>query len=142
MVISNLFMKYQLMAQLEVRGFPMGDLDMADPVEQFLSSYDPEVQDLARRLRALVRRLAPDAEEKVLRPWKTIAYGRTRKFCAISPHKSWVNLQFHSGSSLPDPSGLLEGTGKSMRHVKVAGPRDVKRQVLARIIRAAAEQAS
>jgi hypothetical protein len=114
---------------------------VADPVEQFLSAYDPEVQELARSARALVRRLVPDAEEKLMRPWKTIAYGCNRKFCAISPHKSWVNLQFHSGSHLPDPTGLLEGTGKSMRHVKVASPRDVRRQALANLIRAAAQLA-
>ena len=114
---------------------------MADPVEGFLSSYDPKVQDLARGLRSLVRRLAPEAEEKLHRPWKTIAYGRTKKFCAVSPHKSWVNLQFHSGSNLADASELLEGTGKSMRHVKVSSPRDVKRKALAKLIREAAEQA-
>jgi len=112
-----------------------------DPIERFLGSYEPDVGELARGARTLVRRLVPDAEEKLLLPWKTIAYGRSRKFCAISPHESWVNLQFHSGSSLPDPSGLLEGTGKSMRHVKLTTPRDLKRKALAQLIRAAAQLA-
>lgn len=111
---------------------------MADPVERFFASYDPAVRDLALGARALIRRLVPDAEEKLLRPWKTVAYGRTRKFCAISPHKSWVNLQFHAGSSLPDPSGLLRGTGKKMLHVELAKPSDLKRQALAKLVRAAA----
>lgn len=114
---------------------------MADEVEKFFSSYDPDVSELARSARALVRRLAPDAEEKLLRPWKTVAYGRSEKFCAVSPHQAWVNLQFHSGASLPDPSGLLEGTGKSMRHVKIEAVRDLKRRPLAALIRAAAELA-
>ncbi len=114
---------------------------MADPVEQFLGSYDPDVRELTRGLRALVCRLVPDAEEKLHRPWKTVAYGRTRKFCAISPHKACVNLQFHSGSSLQDPSGLLEGTGKSMRHVRVETPGDLERQALTRLIREAARLA-
>ena len=114
---------------------------MPDSVEQFLESYDPEVQEIARGLRALVLRLVPDAEEKVHRPWKTVAYGLPKKFCAISPHKAWVNLQFHSGSSLLDSSGLLEGTGKSMRHVRVATLADVKGRGLAKLIREAAEHA-
>ena len=114
---------------------------MADPVEDFFGSYEPEVEEIARGLRSLVLRLVPKAEEKLLRAWKTVAYGRTQKFCAISPHKSWVNLQFHSGSSLKDPADLLEGTGKSMRHVKVSGPRDVKRQALSKLIREAARLA-
>jgi len=114
---------------------------VSDAVEQFLASYDPEVQEIARGLRALVRRLVPGAEEKVHRAWKTVAYGRSRKFCAISPHKSWVNLQFHRGKTLPDPSGLLVGTGSSMRHVKVASVSDLERRALGQLIRAAAEEA-
>ena len=85
--------------------------------------------------------LVPDAEEKLLRPWKTVAYGRSKKFCAISPHGSWVNLQFHSGSRLADSSDLLEGSGKSMRHVTVATLNDVKKRGLAKLIREAAEHA-
>ena len=112
-----------------------------DPVEQFLSSYEPEVRELASGARALVHRLVPDAKEKLLLPWKTVAYGRTGKFCAVSPHKGWVNVQFHSGSSLPDPCGLLQGTGKSMRHVKLTVPPDLESQALAELIRAAAELA-
>ena len=114
---------------------------VTDPVEQFLKTYDPEVKEIAVGLRALVLRLIPDAEEKLHRAWKTVAYGRSKKFCAISPHKNWVNLQFHSGSDLLDPSDLLEGTGKSMRHVKVATLGDVKRRALAKLIREAAENA-
>ena len=115
---------------------------MPDSFEQLLKSYDPEVQEIAHGLRALVLRLVPDSEEKVLRAWKTVAYGRSKKFCAISPHKSWVNLQFHSGSNLLDPSDLLEGTGKSMRHVKVAALSDIKRRGFAKLIREAAEHAT
>jgi len=114
---------------------------VSDPVADFLSAYDPAVQELAEQLRTLVQRLVPDAEEKLHRPWKTVAYGRERKFCAISPHKAWVNLQFHAGSKLGDPKGLLEGTGKSMRHVKIAKPADVKRRALADLVREAARLA-
>ena len=114
---------------------------MADAVEQFLDAYDPKVAKLALATRKLVLRLVPDADEKVLRPWKTIAYGCKKKFCAISPHARWVNLQFHSGGSLADPKGLLEGTGKSMRHVKISAAADLRGKPLADLIRAAAEQA-
>jgi hypothetical protein len=32
-----------------------------------------------------------------------------------------VNLGFYHGASLKDPAGLLEGTGKKLRHVKLRG---------------------
>lgn len=111
------------------------DPKKADPIEHFFSSYEAGVEELALGLRALVRRLVPDSDEKLLRPWKTVAYGSGKlKFCAISPHQSWVNLQFHSGATLSDPAELLEGTGKSMRHVKIETKAHLKRPALAKLI--------
>lgn len=114
---------------------------MSDEVQSFLRAYTPEVRDLALGARELVLRVVPNAVEKVHRPWKTIAYGLSKKFCAISPYRSWVNVHFHQGASLPDPSGLLEGAGKNARHVKVASPTDLQRRALAVLIRAASQQA-
>jgi hypothetical protein len=38
---------------------------------------------------------------------------------AIIAHQTWVNLQLADGADLPDPHGVIEGTGKRIRHVKV-----------------------
>lgn len=38
---------------------------------------------------------------------------------AVGAHKNWVSLMLFRGAHLDDPLGLLEGTGKNMRHVKV-----------------------
>jgi hypothetical protein len=37
----------------------------------------------------------------------------------ISPFKTHVNLGIVHGATLADPAGLLEGTGKVHRHVKL-----------------------
>lgn len=38
---------------------------------------------------------------------------------AIIPHSAHVNLQLADGVDLPDPTGIVEGTGKRIRHVKL-----------------------
>lgn len=38
---------------------------------------------------------------------------------ALIPHGGWVNLQLADGALLPNPDGLVEGTGKRIRHIKV-----------------------
>lgn len=38
---------------------------------------------------------------------------------ALAAHAKWVSLHLMRGASLPDPAGLLEGSGKAMRHVKL-----------------------
>ena len=40
-------------------------------------------------------------------------------FAYVGVFKGHVNVGFFHGAALPDPAGLLQGTGKYMRHVKV-----------------------
>ena len=40
-------------------------------------------------------------------------------FAYIDAFASHVNVGFFQGAELPDPKGLLEGTGKFMRNVKL-----------------------
>ena len=90
-------------------------------IERFLAGYASDVTKTAEALRALMQRLVPDSVEKLHSGWKVISYKQDKHLIAsIAPHSKWVNLQFMQGTSLPDPTNLLEGTGKTMRHVKLS----------------------
>jgi len=62
-------------------------------------------------------------------------------FCYIATNAGHVNLGFPRGSSLPDPNRVLEGEGKTMRHIKFRSQRDVERPFVRRYIQTAMEQA-
>jgi hypothetical protein len=91
-------------------------------VDEFLDTYTPPVQEIARRLRTLVLEIMPDAVEQVDVPGKLLGYGTSATYagtvCVIMPLKDSVNLGFARGTSLPDPDHLLTGTGKNARHIK------------------------
>jgi hypothetical protein len=53
---------------------------------------------------------------------------------AIIAHKAHVNLQLADGVDLADPDGLVEGTGKRIRHVKCRSIEDCDRPALRRLI--------
>ena len=111
---------------------------MTEAIQQFLSEFTPEVRDTSQTLRELVKRVAPGCSETLHTGWKVISYGHKKKFCAIAPHAKWVNLQFHSGAQLSDTGGLLQGTGKSMRHVKIVPGTAVGKELEA-LVREASE---
>jgi hypothetical protein len=48
-----------------------------------------------------------------------------------------INVGFFHGDELADPAGLLEGTGKFMRHVKLRPGGDVDEAALTKLIEAA-----
>ncbi|MCA9297474.1 MAG: DUF1801 domain-containing protein [Phycisphaerales bacterium] len=100
--------------------------DFGAPVETYLEKIEDEtIRDLATRLVALVRKAAPKAEEGI--KWGVPTWTQHGPFCAVAISKSCAKLQFFdAGTSLTDPEGLLEGTGKGCRHVKVHAPGDIR----------------
>ena len=109
-----------------------------DPgVAEVLEMCSPQTRQLAEELRTLVREAAPEAEERGQKGWSTISYLHNGIFCYIGPQKSWVNLGFYRGVELSDPKGVLEGTGKGLRHVKVRKPEDMRVDAFKALVREA-----
>ena len=57
-------------------------------------------------------------------------------FAYVNAFKAHVNVGFFRGAELEDPAGILEGTGKYMRHVKVRPDGEVDAEALVELIRA------
>ncbi len=111
-----------------------------DDYEKLLVTNTPEAQALALDLRRLVRRLVPKAQEKIYWGWGVADYGfggSGRGFMTIGPQKTYVHLYFMDGVELEDPAGLLEGSGKRLRHVKLRKPEDLKKRALHTLVRQA-----
>jgi hypothetical protein len=93
------------------------------PPEVFLSGYDPEIRDIAERLRDVVREAVPDAIERVRAGWRLIGYDvpvgrRTRYFGFVAPEPEHVHLGFEYGVWMTDPEGLLLGAHLNLRKVR------------------------
>jgi hypothetical protein len=58
-------------------------------------------------------------------------------FAYVNVFTSHVNAGFFQGASLPDPSRLLQGSGKFMRHVKLRPNTASDEAALSRLIEAA-----
>ena len=107
-----------------------------------LVSYDRSVADLVLALREVLLEEAPDAFERMYSNHPSaVWFGSGPKmkdmFCYIAAARTHVNLGFCRGASLSDPNRVLEGEGKSMRHIKFRSERDVERSFVRRYIRAA-----
>jgi len=107
-----------------------------DPgVEQWLSSDDP-LRQLAGVWFQRMRDCGKDVRE-TLGDGHPMACVEDAAFGYVDAFKAHVNVGFFRGAALPDPAGLLEGTGKRMRHVKLRWGRPVDEAALAGLITAA-----
>lgn len=58
-------------------------------------------------------------------------------FAYVGAFKAHVNVGFFRGAELVDPDGLMEGTGKFMRHVKLGPEGGVDAAALLKLVNAA-----
>lgn len=92
-----------------------------DPeVDALLDQHTPGVAATARRLRAAVLHGRPDLTEQVRHGWHSINYRDPAAgfLCAIFPMADRVQLVFERGTLLPDPAGLLGGSGRQVRSLE------------------------
>ena len=97
-----------------------------------------KMKGVMKGLRALVKKTVPGCEEYV-NPWKIPSFDSNGTVCGFMTGKEHVTFIFLRGAALPDPEGLLEGTGKHVRHVKVQTAADVKKPALKKLIVEAAK---
>jgi hypothetical protein len=98
-----------------------------DQLQSFFASRDETVRGLALASRDLVLEMFPDAVETA--EGNELGYGFDSGYRGlvfmISLTRDGVNLGVFRGASLDDPAGLLEGTGKVHRHVKIRHESDL-----------------
>lgn len=91
--------------------------------DEALAFHTPEVQAAAQVLEQVIRTELPDVVVHFDPGNGLLAFGRSMRMrdllFAVIPHAGWVNLQLADGALLPNPDGLIEGTGKRIRHIKV-----------------------
>jgi hypothetical protein len=99
-----------------------------------------DVAEIARVVRSVVLETFPGAVEWFDGGNGLLAIGARRSMrdllFAIIPHRSWVNLQLADGVDLPDPTGIVEGTGKRIRHVKIRSVDAARSPAVREIVRA------
>ena len=90
--------------------------------DENLASHAPDVQAAARALDVLIREELPDVVVQYDPGNGLLAFGRSMRMrdllFALIPHAGWVNLQLATGALLPNRDGLIEGTGKKIRHIR------------------------
>ena len=105
-----------------------------DPaIEAWMQAHPGELGAIARRWFEAMRRCGDDVRE-VLHDGHPTACVGDAAFAYVNAFTAHVNVGFFKGAELPDPQGLLEGTGKFMRHVKLGPGRDVDAAALMKLI--------
>lgn len=105
-----------------------------DPaVEAWLQRQVPELGALAQVWFRAMRRCGRDVRE-LMHDGCPVACVGDAAFGYVNVFTAHTNVGFFLGAELSDPSGLLEGSGKFMRHVKLRPGVTVDSEALEKLI--------
>lgn len=106
-------------------------------IDTWFETRDDELGALACHWFGAMRAAGRDVRE-VLHDGCPVACVGDVAFGYVNVFRGHVNAGFYNGAELADPAGLLEGSGKAMRHVKLWPFRDLDDDALRALIGAAA----
>lgn len=112
-----------------------------------LSGLPPAMEKLTRAVLPKMRARLPGAVEMVYDKKNSLVIG----FCAdqrassvinsIAVYSRWINLYFFEGDTLPDPEGLLQGSGTTVRSLRLTIASDLDRPAVKALVAAALNRA-
>ena len=108
-----------------------------DPaIETWMHAHSGPLGAIAQRWFEIMRHCGDDVRE-LLHDGHPTACVADAAFAYVNAFKAHVNVGFFRGAEITDPEGLLEGTGKFMRHVKLRPECNVNAAALMKLIETA-----
>src|SRR5215207_9417995 len=95
-----------------------GAMEWDPAIQAFFDGRPPELVAIARHWFTEMRSCGPDVRE-LFHDGCPVVLVDDAPFAYVGIFKAHVSVGFFQGASLPDPAGLLAGTGRFMRHVKL-----------------------
>jgi hypothetical protein len=108
----------------------------APAIDAWMREHSGELGTIAQRWFEVMRGCGTDVRELLHDGHPTACVGDAA-FGYVNAFRAHVNVGFFRGAELADPTRLLEGTGKFMRHVKLRPGNDVDAAALRRLIETA-----
>ena len=101
-----------------------------------MRDHPGELGSIAQRWFEVMRDCGDDVRELLHDGHPTACVGDAA-FAYVNAFTAHVNVGFFRGAEIADPEGMLEGTGKFMRHVKLRPERDGDAATLRELIETA-----
>jgi len=96
---------------------------MNHEVTSYIEKSLADHKEILIKLRETIFSLAPNVHEQF--KWSRPVYALEKDFCYLQSTKKHVNLGFFDYAKIKTNHHLIEGTGKSMRHLKMYKVEDI-----------------
>jgi len=129
------------------RKAPPTDATLARQLDGFLARFPPPMARLTRAVLKTMRARLPGAVEMVYDKANALVVGfcpgdrASNVITSMAVYTNWINVYFFEGDSLPDPDGILQGSGTMVRYIRVTSAADLDRPTMKAVMAEAIRRA-
>jgi hypothetical protein len=99
-------------------------------VNEYIEKQKSPQKEIIQKVRKIFQKTLPTSEEKML--WGVITYSEGKFY--IAAMKNRVHVGFAINGLSKDEISLFEGSGKTMRHIKIPALEDIDEKTLVNLI--------
>jgi hypothetical protein len=111
---------------------------MNEKVKEYIDKQDSPQKEIILKIRDIFRITLPRCKEKIA--WGVIVYAGGKFY--IAAMKNRVHVGFAITGLTKEEIDMFEGTGRTMRHIKIHSLEDIKEEKLVKLINMVNKKAS
>ncbi len=105
-------------------------------VSEYIETAPAGQQESLETIRKLIHESVPGVSEEI--KWGFPVFAKTRDFAYLRFAKNHTTLGFYNIDKITDNENVLEGSGNTLRHVKIKSLKDINKELFAKWLKAVA----
>ena len=112
-------------------------MNLNKEISAYIQQANQDHIPLLEKLRQLIHESVPGTKEAI--KWGFPVFAKTKDFAYLRFSKKHITLGFYHVNKIEDPDNLLEGTGNTLRHIKIRNEEEIDVHLIARWLTSIAE---
>ena len=103
-------------------------MNLNQKVSDYINKASIEQVEILEHLRSLIHQSVTGVSEEI--KWGFPVFCKTKDFAYFRFAKNHITLGFYNIDKINDPDKLLEGSGNTLKHIKIKNKKDINELVL------------
>jgi hypothetical protein len=112
-------------------------MNLNQEVTNYISNTSEEQVEILEILRNLIHESVPNTSEAI--KWGFPVFNNKKDFCYLRFSKKHITFGFYNFQKIEDPDDLLEGSGNTLKHIKIKKKEGINSELLAKWLKAISE---
>ena len=112
-------------------------MEVNQKVTAYISTASSEQKEIFENLRQLIHNNIDNITEEI--KWGIPVFIKSKIFTYLRVTKKHITIGFYNIDRIKDTAGILEGEGKTMRHIKIKTKDDINQKIIIEWLKLTAE---